>query len=206
MFVDDHMRSNPITIPQSAPIARATALMDQHRVRHLPVLDEGTRLVGILADRDLRGATLFGRQVDQQLAVSEVMTAEPITISVDAALEAAISIFCKRRIGALPVMRGDALVGILTRHDVLTAFHQVLGLDEPGCRIEVALPDPKADLAAIFTALRTCDDDLISAVMSKMRRDGGEPALYLRVAARNPRSIEQHLRNAAVIVLEPEGS
>ena len=73
------MRSDPITIRSSAPIANATALMDQHRVRHLPVLDEGARLVGILADRDLRGATLFGRQLNEQLAVSEVMTAEPIS-------------------------------------------------------------------------------------------------------------------------------
>ncbi|MFQ5413417.1 MAG: CBS domain-containing protein [Phycisphaerae bacterium] len=204
MFVEDFMAADVRTITPDTRVARAQALMHDENIRHLPVCDEPARLVGIISDRDIRSAVGYESGGGAALTVAEIMSADPKTIPVDAALEQALGMFCETRVGALPVVRQRVLVGLLTRHDMLRAFYTVLGLDVPGKRIEVALPDLKTDLAAAFTALRDCDNDIISAVVSRMRRDGGEPALYLRVAGQDPRPVERHLRDAAVIVLQPE--
>ena len=81
----------------------------------------------------------------------------------------------------------------------------VLGLDEPGRCLEIALPNGCNDLAHTFQALTKCEERVISAVVSRMRRDGGEPSLYLRVAGEDTRQVEKQLRDAAVIMLAPEG-
>ena len=103
-------------------------------------------------------------------------------------------------------MRSETLAGIVTRSDILRAFCEVLGLDEPGRRVEVALPNGCVDIAHAFNALIKCEHDIVSAVVSRMRRDGGEPSLYLRVSGTDTREVERQLRDVAAIVLEPEHS
>ena len=204
MFIEEYMTPAPFTVGADDAIGLARELMDQQRVRHLPVVDQARRLEGIVTDRDMRSAIAYERNLDKKLTVGEVMSAEPTTIPVDATLDDAVAVFCSSRVGALPVMRNDTLLGIITRHDVLKAFQAILGLDEPGCRIEIALPNPAEDLALAFAALKATPQPLISAVVSKMRRDGGEPALYLRVQGKDPRPVEKLLRDATLIVLKPE--
>lgn len=204
MFIEDHMTPDPQTVTADAALGSAQELMDRHKVRHLPVVDGAKRLEGIVTDRDVRSAVGYERRLAEQLTVAEVMTAEPATISVDATLDEAIAVFCTTRVGALPVMRKRTLVGIITRHDVLKAFRMILGVDEPGSRIEIALPEPADDLALAFQALKSTPQPVISAVVSRMRRDGGEPVLYLRVQGTDSRPVENLLRNASLIVLKPE--
>ncbi len=146
MFIEDYMTPDPRTIGADDPLSLAQELMDRHRVRHLPVVDQARRLEGIVTDRDMRSAIGYERSLEKNLTVAEVMSAEPITIPVDAILDEAIAVFCSSRVGALPVMRNRSLVGIITRHDVLKAFQAILGVDEPGSRIEIALPTPPEDL------------------------------------------------------------
>lgn len=204
MFVRNHMTPHPITITSGTSVQRAAALFEEHRIRHLPVLDEAERLVGILTDRDLRSAVGYDVEDRLELTAGEIMTAEPVTVSPDTPLEDALLILCERRFGALPVVSQGRLVGILSQQDVLAALAKLLGLDQPGSRIEVALPERKADLAAAFDVLGRSDVDLISAIASRVRDDGDEPALYLRVATNNRRPVESELRRAGLILLVPE--
>jgi acetoin utilization protein AcuB len=204
VFIEDYMTPDPRTIGADDPLRLAQELMDRHHVRHLPVVDRARRLEGIVTDRDMRSAVGYKHNIAEDLTVAEVMSAEPTTIPVDATLDEAVAVFCTSRVGALPVMRNHSLVGIITRHDILKAFRAILGVDEPGCRIEVALPNPAEDLPLAFAALRSSTRPIISAVVSRMRRDGGEPALYIRVEGDDPRPVEKLLRDAALIVLKPE--
>jgi acetoin utilization protein AcuB len=204
MFVEDYMTSGPYTVPPESPLGAATAMMNRHRVRHLPVVDSAGRLVGIITDRDVRTAVGFDRNLVEKLTVAEVMTADPITIAADATLDQAVSILSVCRFGALPVTKCKKLVGILTYVDALRAFYDVFGLDEPGTRIEVALPEGYADIARAFEVLKGCDGAVISAVICRSRRDSGEPFLYLRVAPDSAKDVEQRLRGATLILLQPE--
>lgn len=116
-------------------IRHARELMERHRVNQLPVLVDG-RLVGIVTDRDLRDAFpsvfdsgQFARRprrvtaTDPDTVVVElVMTPNVITVEPHAPIAEVARLFRRHRVGALPVLDGERVVGIITRSDVLDAF------------------------------------------------------------------------------------
>jgi acetoin utilization protein AcuB len=108
-------------------IAVARRLMAKHRVNQLPVLDND-RLVGIVTDRDIRDAyptSLMinrGEEIDRfadKITVEEVMTHDVFVVRPDTALTTAVGLLRRHRIGALPVIKDQKLVGIITRSDIL---------------------------------------------------------------------------------------
>jgi CBS-domain-containing membrane protein len=121
------MRREPITIPVHAPLFEGIALMAEHRVRHIPVVDERRRVVGMLSDRDVRAAV--GDPIEamhlelpelESLSASTVMSLEPVTIGASASLSEACRHLIDDRVGALPVLDEEGrLVGIVSYVDVL---------------------------------------------------------------------------------------
>ncbi|MBP1684676.1 MAG: acetoin dehydrogenase [Deltaproteobacteria bacterium] len=124
MLVRDHMSSKVITVARDCSLADARALLQKHRFRHLPVLHKD-RLAGIVSDRDLRGAA------PAKKTVSEVMTAKPSVIAPEAPIDEAARLLRSLKVGALPVVEGPRLIGILTTSDILDAFVQLCGVGEP---------------------------------------------------------------------------
>ncbi|MEW5742630.1 MAG: CBS domain-containing protein [Myxococcota bacterium] len=127
MFVRDTMTPKPITITAQESLQGAMELMAMKRIRHLPVVDENGALIGLVTDRDLRRAApspLFpgGGDTQAQLestTVERVMIRAPTTIAPTAKLEDAVRLFVDKKFGALPVLEGTRLVGILTPIDVM---------------------------------------------------------------------------------------
>lgn len=110
------MTSNAMTVQAATTIEEATELCRTTGVRHLPVAD-GERLVGMLSDRDLR--RLRGEQRPSDTPVRDVMTREPVSVAEDQRVSQAARSMLDHRISALPVVRGERLVGILTLTDLL---------------------------------------------------------------------------------------
>jgi acetoin utilization protein AcuB len=204
MFVEDYMTADPVTIREDARAVEAERLMRRHHFRQIPVLDEGDRLTGIITDRDIRQTIGLDEGVRGELVVSELMSAEPVTIPVNATLDLAIQLLSKYKFGAIPVLDANRLVGIISYIDVLRALADILGLDQPGYRVELALPDGFADIARAFEALKGLNGTVLAAVVSRTRRDGGEPSLYLRIHREQRDDVEQRLRHATLVLLEPE--
>jgi len=204
VFVDDYMTPDPTTVLPDSRLADAQKLLHENKIHHLPVVDNNGNLLGIITDRDVRSAVGYDHTLSEKLTVEEIMTAEPTTIAANAALHQALAILCNSRFGALPVTTEGRLVGIITHQDMLKAFHKVLGLDKPGKRVEIALPDLRNDLVIAFETLKSCPEAILSVVVSTMRRDGDEPALYLRFASDNTSAVERKLQDACLIVLAPE--
>lgn len=134
LLVADWMTAQPVTVERGASLRLAAELMELEEVRHLPVM-EGQRLVGILSDRDVRLAwtskatTLQPHELSgvlEQITVGEIMTQPPISVSPAMRIEAAANVLIQERIGALPVVEENALVGILSYQDILEAFIGVL--------------------------------------------------------------------------------
>jgi acetoin utilization protein AcuB len=130
MKVQDIMTAGPITVPVEMPVLDARQLMIKHRIRHLLVTD-GRRLLGIVTDRDIRlnlpspATSLSVWEVNYLLArltVGEVMTHAVITVDPERAAAEAARIMLDHKIGALPVLDGETLVGIVTETDMLRAF------------------------------------------------------------------------------------
>jgi CBS domain-containing protein len=129
------MRQPVVTIDAGAPVRDAVALMRKRGIRHLPVLDPGRRLVGIVTDRDLRQVmfdVVIGR-VDEDTArlgdllVRDVMTWGVVTVTPATDLREAVAVMRERRLGALPVVDEAAhVLGILTERDLLDALQALL--------------------------------------------------------------------------------
>ena len=116
-----------ITVDKNASLRRARRILDQHRIRHLLVMD-GKRLVGIVTDRDLRQAapsskspltTSEREEFMDELKVAEVMSRKLITASPDTTVREAARVMVSEKIGCLPVVNGNQLVGIVTETDLL---------------------------------------------------------------------------------------
>ncbi len=122
----DLMSSEVVTLGRDEALDIADWIMSLGRIRHMPVLDENGRLCGVVSQRDLfRGAlaTAIGLAKSAQakllgsLLVKEIMTANPLTTTPDTPLQDAAKIMLRRKIGCMPVVEGDRLVGILTEAD-----------------------------------------------------------------------------------------
>src|SRR5919201_611464 len=128
--VRDLMTSTPLTIAPETSVQAASRLMQDQRLGHLPVCEDG-RLVGLLSERDLRlvlpspATSLAAHEVHyllERLTVAEVMTRFPVTIGPDHTVTEAASRMLTHKVQALPVTENRRLVGILTRTHVLYAF------------------------------------------------------------------------------------
>ena len=130
MLVKEMMSVDPITIRGEETCYEAATRMSRHKVRHLPVVDRRGLLEGIVTDRDLRHHLLskvvsgkFGRRlaarVLEQVRVVDVMSSPAFVTTADTDLPSAAARMREHRVGALPVVDGRQLIGILTETDLL---------------------------------------------------------------------------------------
>ncbi len=162
MLVQERMSREPVTITSDVSVTDALRLMRERKVRRLPVLDSHGKLVGIVSDQDLLYASpspvssLSVWEMNYLLArlkVEEVMTRKVITVTEDTPLEEAARIMADNKIGGLPVMREDKLVGIVTETDLFKAFLELLGARQPGVRVTALISGVKGTLAKITNAI-----------------------------------------------------
>jgi acetoin utilization protein AcuB len=149
--VADWMTPSVLAVESFDSIAVARRLMAKHRVNQLPVLDND-RLVGIVTDRDVRDAyptSLIihrAKAIDRfadKITVEEVMTHDVFVVRPETALATAVGLLRRHRIGALPVIRDQKLVGIITRSDILD-FVLSGGAQRPRGLAKSLLPAPKS--------------------------------------------------------------
>lgn len=134
MNVSEIMTKEVVTLQEEQSLREALGLLQRHRIRHVPVVS-GTRLIGIVTDRDLKRATpsllsgidreAFDRVLDET-RVGQVMTRNPYTVTPSMSLKDAAKILIDQRFGALPVIEAGKLIGIITETDLLKALHDML--------------------------------------------------------------------------------
>lgn len=122
MKLREIMKAGPQTVAETTPLGEAHQLMSKLGIRHLPVVAAG-RLCGILSTRDIlayRATTAF-RDDWWRAPVGVAMVRSPQTANPEDSLTEAAARLANARIGALPIVDGGALVGIVTVTDVLDA-------------------------------------------------------------------------------------
>jgi acetoin utilization protein AcuB len=133
MRISEWMKGSVRVVSPRDSVQRARSLLEQYGINQLPVVEDG-RLVGIVAERDLRGAS---PKVDElsdilperegvprpdRIPVETVMTRDVVVLHAGDSVEEAARLMRTRRIGAIPVVDGQRVVGMLTRGDVIDAF------------------------------------------------------------------------------------
>jgi acetoin utilization protein AcuB len=172
MFVGMWMTKDPISIGPEATIAEAAALMRRNRIRRLPVVDrsqEDSPLVGIVTITDIMHAfpsdlnplsTVAGDALSardrasrgEPVRVSQVMTPDPASTGAASPIEEAARTMQDRKIGALPVVKDHALVGLITESDIFRAFVSIFRADGRGARFTFGI-SPGEDVLPLLSEI-----------------------------------------------------
>ncbi len=163
MPVKEWMSKDLVTIDADTSILKASKVMKQNKIHHLPVLHKG-RLAGIVSDRDLKEAspskatTLDIHEMYyllDKIAVKDLMPKSLFTIAPGDTVEKAAAVMLQNRISALPVLNGQgALAGILTKGDIFRAFVSVSGVYQGPLAMGLELPDEPGYIKQVTDRIR----------------------------------------------------
>jgi len=205
MFVGKRMTRDVFTVSRGDTLKFASDLLREHRIHQLPVV-EGGELIGFLSGTDIRNSTFEettvaenGKIVVKNKTVEDIMTREVITVSPWDTVEDALLVFHRRRLGALPVVEGKKLVGIITKADVLAAFCDTLKIEEAGVRIEVLLPRDVGSLIQLVRKLGEMKTEIRSLILSPSQ-DGF--VAFVRLATIDVAAVKRTLRDVGISVPE----
>lgn len=207
MRIEDIMRKDVVTVSPSTSIGEALLLLRANRIRHLPVLQDD-RLVGIVSDRDLRDALpsrLLTHEDDDTILhkpviaimQKQVVTAHPLDFIEDASAH-----MYEHKVGSLPVVEGEKLVGMITESDLFSSLIELFGVNKPSSHIEVEVDDRVGVLAEVSQVFREAHVNVTSVVVFP----GKKPAkknLVFRVQTIDPRTVLHLLSERGFHVVGP---
>jgi len=212
MNVSKRMKRNPVFVDEGDSMKKAMDLLKEHEIRHLPVLKDGERLVGILSERDIKQASpspataLEIREIYyllDKVKVKQIMTRRPYTVSSSAPIEEAALIIREKKIGCLPVVDDGKLVGILTETDIIDAFIEAMGVNGPGYRIEIALANRPGMLFEVLKLLKDFDVNIVSVTTSP-HDDPGRKVFILRIETRNYKVVKAAIKKSGFDLLSAD--
>ena len=204
MFVEKWMTPDPVTLPPDTTISQVALEMSRRKFRHFPICETsraGARLVGIVAKYDIaRGfpsnLNPFSIEVHEQSVprpVSSVMSSKVITTTPDCPVEEAARSLRSSRIGALPVLRDNRLVGILTESDVFEALISVTAAKSGGTRIMIASDSRTSPVPEMIALSRSHRLDLMSILSFHENRLRDQDLSIFRFGSRLPSGFLQEI-------------
>jgi acetoin utilization protein AcuB len=204
MFVEKWMTPDPATLPPDTTISRVALEMSRRKFRHFPIVEpsrNGKRLVGIVAKYDIaRGfpsnLNPFSVEVHEDSVprpVSSVMSSKVVTTTPDCPVEEAARALRTNRIGALPVMRDNRLVGIITESDIFEALISVTAARSGGTRIMIASDSRTSPVPDIIALSRRYRLDLMSILSFHENRLRDQDLSIFRFGSRLPSEFLQNV-------------
>ena len=212
MIVAKRMMRNPVFVDENDSMKKAMDILKEREIRHLPVLKGGDKLVGILTETDIKQASpspATGLEIREiyylldKVKVKQIMTRRVFTVSSNASIEEAALIMREKKIGCLPVVDGGRLVGILTETDILDAFLDSMGVNGPGYRVELALPNRPGMLFEVVKLLKDFDANIVS-VATASHDDPGMRILILRIETKNYKVLKAAIKKSGYEILSAD--
>jgi len=196
MLVSKRMTKDPITVTPEDLLIQARLKMQKGGFRRLPVISDG-QLVGIITDRDIREHVGLLDRTEVKAAMSQ----KPITVIPATTVEAAAQVLLKQKIGGLPVLEKNRLIGMITTSDILQAFLDVMGASEvTSTRIDFVLQDKGGGLAEASRIISKEGGEVLG--IGTYRGKWGEtPVCYLRFRSGDADAIAKLLKERGFDVL-----
>ncbi len=213
MFVSETMATDLITVEAETTLADAKGLMQDNNIRHLPVVDSKGKLLGIVTDRDMRDAQpsslldseAYKRTYAQvmQHKVKDIMTKDPLTISVFYTLQDTLLVMGKKKVGALPVIDEDGyLMGIMSTRDLLRSFTNIMGIGEPGTLLCILVKEQPGQMKKIVDIV-TEENVSLGSVMVARYWDKEKRAVFPYLMTNNVVKIKEKLTAAGFELFDP---
>lgn len=178
MKIHSLMIPDPITVSLHTSISEAIELMKINSIRHLPVVSENNHLEGFLTLADLKQGLIPSMVSD--LSLQDLMIKDPITVDPDEEIEYAAQLIYNHKIGGLPVVKDNKLVGIITAADILRTFIDMMGILTTTSRIDVVIGDQPDALKKAWQIIHDNGGDIINVGMTQQ---ADKRVYYFRLSA-----------------------
>jgi len=192
LFVKNYMTRMPVTISKKMTVFDALAIMKKHKIRQLPVVS-GEKLEGLVTEKDLLtvspspATSLSIFELNELLAkmtVAEIMVKAPITVQPNTTLEEAALLMREHKIGSVPVLEKDKLVGIITVTDIFDALIRFFGYGKAGTRLLLEAQDRVGLLADITQVVK--DFGVLIKASIVVYKDNENVEIMLRLGTIDP--------------------
>jgi len=208
MLVEEVMITSVSTLTPTHTINDALLLLKAKRIRHVPIINDKSEVLGVVTDRDLKEATpstLLNSKYPEvyELPLEKIMTKNPIVGHPLDFLEETATIFYDNRIGCLPIVSQGKLVGMITESDLLYKFIELTGAHQPGSQIEVRVPNKPGILFEVSKVFYEQKVNVLSVLVYPDKTNEDYKILVLRVKTMNPLKLIEAIRADGFEVLWP---
>jgi acetoin utilization protein AcuB len=210
MHVGRVMHTKLVTVSPKTTLVQAREIIAEKKIAHLLVVDDHEKLIGIVSDRDVKqswaspATTLSQHELNYiltQVTVDVIMRKKIVTIPPGTTIERAANIMQEHRIGSLPVVDKEKLVGIITTTDVMQVLLQAIGIDSDSFRFTVLVKDRVGVVADVSRILRDAEINIRSLVTWPAKDHPGLYHLVMRVNAAQGKKAVETLTGAGYKVL-----
>lgn len=213
MFVIERMATDLITIGPDLTIGEAKKIMSENSIRHLPVIDDEGLLIGIVTDRDMRDAmpSTLKKKADYEKTlaiiknykIQDIMTRDLLTIYPYYTIQDTLLVIEKKKVGALPVVDEEGrLKGILSTRDLLTAFVNVMGIDEPGSLLCILVEDKRGQMKKVIDII-TEENISLGSVLTAKSWSEDKRAIFPYLHTNNVINVKKKLLDIGFELIDP---
>ncbi len=176
MIIETIMKRNPVYVTPDMSLTDVREIMVKEGLEKFPVLDDDSNLVGIITKKDLMKAdpssatTLDVYEISYLLSkikVKKIMIKDVLFVQETEVIEEAARIMADKNVGCLPVMRGNAVVGMVTETDLFHAMIEMFGAWHKGVRITFELDEKPGQIAKLAQAIANHNGNIISLITSE---------------------------------------
>jgi acetoin utilization protein AcuB len=203
MLVQKWMSKEVVSVNVDDPMQQAVNLMKEHGIRLLPVM-KGKKLVGVLSDGDLKKASAPGVALDVQdllystykTKIKDIMTKDPFTIPSDQTVDEAADMLLKHKISGAPVVdHKGAIVGVVTRDNILRALISLTAMGARGIQFAFHVKDRAGAIQELADIIRSYGGRTASVLASYEGAPPGHRNVYIRTFNLDRSKIKQIIKD-----------
>lgn len=197
MKIKSLMIPDPITITEKASISEAIEMMKVNSIRHLPVVGKNMTLKGFVTLADLKQGLI--PSMIGGVSLNDLMIKKPVTVGPDEDVEIAAQKIYKNKIGGMPVVKGNKLVGIITVTDILGAFINMMGILTASSRLDVVVGKEPSSIKKALQIIHDKGGNIISVGMTANQK-GSKRTYYFRLSPCRTTGIRKALEKEGFVV------
>lgn len=208
MIVEQIMKKEVYTLTPTDTLDDALTLMKEKNIRHIPIVDEQQKVVGLITSHDVNNALPSSLKIDsnqliydtpiENFMVKDIIVGHPLDFVEDVAVT-----FYEAKISCLPIISGGKLVGIVTSSDLLHTYIELTGAHQPSSKIDIRIKDQVGELSDVLNIFKLHHANVLSVLVFPDARKENYRIITIRVQMMNPLSIIHDLRKQGFEVLWP---
>lgn len=206
MIIEEIMNKEIYSLLPSNTIKDAVQIMREKKIRHLPIVDETYKVVGLVTEHDIKNVLPSNSKEDSTVyhtPLEKIMIKDPIVGHPLDFIEEVALTFYESKISCLPIVSGGKLIGIVTTTDLLYSYIELTGAHKPSSKIDIRATDKPGIMSNILATFKMHKVNVLSILVYPDSEKENSRIISIRAQILNPLSIINDLRNEGFEVLWP---